>query len=196
MRVFKFMLALALMAGLTGSAVAADKYVVDKVHSSVAFSVKHNMVTTVKGEFREFAGEIMLDEMDPTKSSVMVTIQTASINTGNEGRDKHLRSADFFDAENNTEITFKSSRIEKQGMGYVAHGTLTMRGVSKEIALPFELTGPINPGRGKLIGVSAALTINRKDYGINWHRVLDIGGVAVSDEVKIELNVEAGQPKG
>ncbi|HCQ00844.1 MAG TPA: polyisoprenoid-binding protein, partial [Candidatus Latescibacteria bacterium] len=98
MRLFKFVLVLALMTGLTGSTMAADKYVIDKVHSSIAFSVKHMMISTVKGGFDDFSGEIMLDENDITKSSVMVTIQTASINTGNEGRDKHLKSPDFFDA--------------------------------------------------------------------------------------------------
>jgi polyisoprenoid-binding protein YceI len=196
MKLFKSMLALALVAGLAGSAMAADKYVIDLVHSSVEFSVKHNMVSTVKGEFDTFSGEIMLDEKDLSNSSVMVTIETASINTGNDGRDKHLKSADFFDAANNVEITFKSTRVEKKGMGFVAHGMLTMRGVSKEVSLPFELNGPVNPGRGNLIGVSTALVINRKDYGISWHRVLDIGGVAVSDEVKIEINLEAGQAKG
>ena len=195
MRLFKFVLALVLMTGLTGSTMAADKYVIDKVHSSIAFSVKHMMISTVKGGFDDFSGEIMLDENDITKSSVMVTIQTASINTGNEGRDKHLKSPDFFDATNNVEITFKSSRIEKKDGGFIAYGTLTMRAISKEIALPFELAGPVDPGRGKLIGVAATLTINREDYDIKWNRVMDIG-VAVSNEVKIELNLEAGQPKG
>ena len=98
MRLFEFVLALALMTGLTGSTMAADKYVIDKVHSSITFSVKHMMISTVKGGFDDFPGEIMLDENDITKSSVMVTIQTASINTANEGRDKHLKSPDFFDA--------------------------------------------------------------------------------------------------
>ena len=195
MRLFKFVLVRSLMTGLTGSTIAADKYVIDKVHSSIAFSVKHMMISTVKGGFDDFSGEIMLDENDITKSSVMVTIQTASINTGNEGRDKHLKSPDFFDATSNVEITFKSSRIEKKDGGLIAYGTLTMRAISKEIALPFELAGPVDPGRGKLIGVAAPLTINREDYDIKWNRVMDIG-VAVSNEVKIELNLEAGQPKG
>ena len=122
--------------------------------------------------------------------------QLASINTGSDGRGKHLRGPDFFDAANNAEITSKSSRVEKKGMGYVAYGMLTMHGVSKEIALLFELAGPVNPGRSNLIGVSTALTVNRKYYGIKWNRVLDIGSVVVGDEVKIEINLEAEQPKG
>lgn len=195
MKIVKFMLALALAVGLTGSVLAADKYVIDRSHSSVGFSVRHMMVSNVKGQFDAFSGEIMLDEQDMSKSSVMVTIKTASINTANSGRDDHLRSPDFFDAENNEEITFKSTRVEKKGMGYVAHGTLTLRGVSKEIALPFELAGPVDPGRGKMIGVAAAMTINRKDFNVNWNRTLDIG-VAVSDEVKIDINLEAKQAKG
>lgn len=125
----------------------------------------------------------------------MVTIKTASISTDNEGRDNHLKSPDFFDAANNPEVTFKSSRIEKKGDGYIAHGILTLRGVSKEIALPFTLGGPMAGQRGKVLGVDASTTINRQDYGVKWSRTLDAGGLAVSDEVKIELNIEANEVK-
>ena len=195
MKLLNYALVLATTACIAGNALAADKFVIDKVHSSIGFSVKHLMVSTVRGNFTDFMGEIMLDSADMTKSSVMVTIKTASINTDNEGRDNHLKSPDFFDAANNPEITFKSSRIEKKGDGYVAYGMFMMHGVSKEIALPFTLGGPMAGQRGKVLGVDASTTINRQDYGVKWSRTLDAGGVAVSDEVKIELNIEAGEAK-
>ncbi len=153
MKLLNFALAIATTACIAGNAVAADKYVIDKVHSNIGFSVKHLMVSTVRGNFTDFMGEIMLDPMDMTKSSVMVTIKTASISTDNEGRDNHLKSPDFFDVANNPKVTFKSSRIEKKGDAYVAHGMLTLRGVSKEVALPFTLGGPLPGQRGKVLGV-------------------------------------------
>jgi len=177
---FRFVLTLGVVAFLTGNAVAAEKYNIDKVHSSVGFAVRHNMVSMVKGSFTDYMGEIMLDPSDITKSSVTVTIKTASINTANKGRDNHLRSPDFFDAPTYPEITFKSTRIEKKNTGWVAHGSFTMHGVTKEIALPFTLTGPIMDGRGKLIGIESSTTINRQDYGVKWSRILDAGGVAVA----------------
>jgi polyisoprenoid-binding protein YceI len=195
MRFPKYLLTLAVSVGLTGNAMAVEKYAIDRVHSNVGFAVKHLMVSTVRGHFTDFSGEIMLDPADITKSSVTVTIKTASIDTENEQRNNHLRSADFFDAVTYPEITFTSSRIEKQGDGYVAHGTLTMRGVSKEVALPFTLTGPMQGMRGKVLGVDATMTLNRQDYGIAYNRTLDTGGVVVGNEVKVELNIEAGEVK-
>ena len=116
-------------------------------------------------------------------------IKTTSIDTGVEGRDKHLRTADFFDAEKNPEITFKSSRIQKKGKGFIAHGTFTMHGVSKEIVLPFQVNGvDRNPATGKtVLGVTARTTINRRDYGINYSRK-DLPNF-VGDMVEIELNI-------
>ena len=194
-KLLSYALALATTACIAGNAIAADKFVIDKNHSSIGFSVKHLMVSTVKGHFGDFTGEIMLDATDMTKSSVTVTIQTASISTGVEGRDNHLKSLDFFDVAKNPAITFTSSRVEKKGDGYVAYGMFMMSGVSKEIALPFSLTGPLARQGGKILGADASLTINRQDYGVKWSRAMDGGGFVVSDEVKIELNVEAGTPK-
>lgn len=194
MKWFKYALSAAAVLCLANGAAAADKYMIDKVHSNLGFSVKHNMVSTVRGNFTDFTGEIMLDAMDMTKSTVMVTIKTASISTGAEGRDNHLKSPDFFDAATYPEITFKSTRIEKKSDGWVAHGMFTMHGVTKEIALPFNFNGPFTGGRGKLIGVDASTMINRQDYGVKWSRVLDFG-VVVSDEVKIDLSVEANEAK-
>ncbi len=166
-------------------------YKLDPAHTGVGFAVKHLTVSTVRGQFGEFTGEFSVDEKDLTKSSFEVHIKTASINTQNDRRDTHLKSADFFDAANNPEIVFKSKRIEKKGDGYVALGDLTIRGVTKEVALPFTLAGPINgPGGLPRYGVEATTTVNRQDFGVSWNRSLDGGGLVVSDEVKIEINGE------
>ncbi|HXF04521.1 MAG TPA: YceI family protein [Blastocatellia bacterium] len=183
---------LVFVASLTSSARGADTYVIDVSHSWIGFSVRHMMVTNVRGRFTDFSGTILYDEQDITKSSVSVTIKTASINTENADRDRHLRSADFFDAEKYPEITFVSKRIEKRGADYVCIGTLTIRGVSREVAIPFTITGKVKDQRGNTrIGVEASLTINRQDFGVTWNRALDAGGVVVGNDVKIELNIEA-----
>lgn len=171
---------------------SADTYQIDTAHSWIGFSVRHMMVTNVRGRFTDFSGTIVYDEQDITKSSVSVTIKTASINTENADRDRHLRSADFFDVEKYPEITFVSQRIEKRGDGYLCIGTLSIRGVSREVAIPFTVTGKVKDQRGNTrIGVEASLTINRQDYGVTWNRALDAGGVVVGNDVKIELNIEA-----
>jgi len=180
---------------LCGSALAADEFKIDPVHSTVAFSVKHMVVNTVHGRFNDYNGSILLDEKDPSKSSVDVTIKTASINTDNSQRDGHLKSPDFLDAQKYPEITFKSTSVEKKGDGFVAHGTLTIRGVSKNVDLPFKLNGPINAGNATLLGAEASLTINRQDYGVSWSKTLDGGSLVVSNDVKIDINVEAKQAK-
>ncbi len=170
----------------------ADEFVIDPVHSSIEFSVRHMMVTNVRGRFREFSGTIFYDEKDVTKSSVRVAIKTASIDTGNTDRDNHLRSPDFFDAAKYPEITFVSTRIEKRGDEYVCIGTLTIRGVSREVAIPFRILGVVRDQRGNTrLGVEAGLTINRLDYGVSWSRALEGGGLVVGNDVKVELNVQA-----
>lgn len=176
-----------------GSALAADEYKIDPNHSSVNFSVTHMVVSTVNGRFAAYEGKIVYDEKDPSKSSVNVTIQTASITTDNPARDNHLRSPDFLDAQNNPTITFQSKSVERKGDNYVAHGTLTIRGVSKDVDLPFELKGPVDTGKGKIVGAHASLAINRKDYNVSWSGTMDKGQLVVSNEVKIDLNVEAHQ---
>ncbi|HET7871244.1 MAG TPA: YceI family protein, partial [Terriglobales bacterium] len=135
------------------------------------------------------------DDKDPSKSSVDVTIKSASINTDNGQRDGHLKSPDFLDAQKFPEITFKSKSVEKRADGFVAHGVLTIRGVSKDVDLPFKLNGPIGVGGGNLLGAEATLTINRQDYGVSWSKALDSGGLVVANDVKIDINVEAKQVK-
>ncbi|KAA3656958.1 MAG: polyisoprenoid-binding protein [Calditrichaeota bacterium] len=176
---------------LASTSFAAENYKTDRAHSSVEFVVRHFMINKVRGEFKDFTATATYDAEDMSKWSVSATIQTASIDTENEKRDNHLRSPDFFDAENNAEITFTSKSITKNGDEYVAVGDFTMRGVTKEIQLPFTITGKItDPWGNERIGIESSLTINRQDYGVSWSKSMDNGGLVVSDEVKIELNME------
>jgi len=194
MRIRKFLVLSLAVAAMGASALAADEYKIDPVHSTVGFNVKHMMVSTVHGRFNDFSGQILYDDKDPSKSSVKVTIKAASINTDNTGRDTDLRSPNFLDVEKFPEITFQSKSVERKGDAYVAHGTLTIHGVAKDVDLPFSLNGPLTTPRGKVLGADAGLTINRMDYGVSWSRSLDGGGMVVSNDVKIELNVEARTP--
>jgi polyisoprenoid-binding protein YceI len=183
-------MALAAMA-FAPAAHAQDSYTIDPVHSSIGFKVKHMMVSDVKGSFDTYSGTIALDPKNIENSSVEITIESASISTRNEKRDGHLKSPDFFDVEKNPTLTFKSKKVAKKGEGWVAIGDLTIRGVTKEIELPFTLTGPVSVGNASIIGVSASTEINRQDFGVSWNKTLDAGGVVVSDKVRIELEVEA-----
>jgi len=171
-------------------AFAGDKYELDLAHSSVGFSAKHLVISNTKGQFKEFTGIIILDEKNISKSSVNVTIKTASISTDNERRDNHLKSADFLDVEKHPEITFKSKSVMKTDDGYRMVGNLTIHGVTKEVTIPFTLVGPVE-AMGTRIGLEASLTIKRLDYGVSWSKTLDNGGLVVSNEVKITLEVEA-----
>ncbi len=179
---------------LTSPVFAADQYTIDPQHTDVGFAVQHLVISNVRGNFTDVSGKILYDEADITKSSVNVTIKTASIDTHNADRDKHLRSPDFFDVTKYPEITFQSRGIEKHGDGYLCIGTLTMHGVSKKIGIPFQITGKIKDPRGNTrIGVEAALTLNRQDFGISWNKAMDNGGLMVGNKVKINLSVEAIQ---
>lgn len=167
---------------------------IDNVHSHVSFSVKHLMVTTVRGKFTSYRGTVRLDPKDFTRSKFEGEIDVASVDTGNVDRDNHLRTNDFFDAPNFPKITFKSTRIEaKSDPGeYVVHGDLTIRGVTKPVALDAEFRGTSKSPYGQTVaGIGVLGTINRKDFGVNFNAVLETGGVAVSEKVKLELDIEA-----
>lgn len=180
----------------SGALFAADEYTIDTAHSTVEFAVRHMVISTVKGTFADFSGVVTYDPKDVTKSTVDVTIKTASINTNNEKRDNHLRSADFFDADKYPEITFKSSKIENTKDGLVMKGTLTIRGVSKEVSMPLQLTDTMTDPWGSIrFGAETGLEINRQDYGVSWNNVMDNGGLVVSDNVKISISVELVQKK-
>jgi len=173
-------------------------YPIDSNHSTVGFSVPiFGGLSQVTGKFTDFAITLNHDEKDVTKSAVSVVIKATSVNTGIEGRDKHLRTADFFDVEKFPEITFKSERIEKKGKQFIAHGPLTMHGVTKEIALPFTITGTSkNPTNNKyIIGYSAHTVLNRRDFGINYSRQDLPTFVGDNITIDIELVTRALEPK-
>ena len=171
---------------------AADTYQIDTAHTSVAFSIRHMTISTVRGSFQDFSGTLLYDEQNLANSSVDVTIQAASINTDNEKRDTHLKSADFFDVEKYPTLTFKSKQIKKQDDGFVAVGDLTMHGVTKVVEIPFTFIGKVTDPWGKTrIGFDGETSLNRKDYGLTWGNVMDNGGLVVGEEVKISLSVQA-----
>jgi polyisoprenoid-binding protein YceI len=165
----------------------------DPAHSAAHFSVRHLMISNVRGEFTKLSGSAVLNPADPSKSTVEVTIQTASINTREPQRDEHLRSADFLDAANYPTITFKSKRNEAVELEYYKlTGDLTIRGVTKEVTLEVEgPTPPVKDPWGNVrAGVTASTKINRKDFGLVWNALVEGGGVMVGEEVKITIEAE------
>jgi len=179
------------VAVLAGARPAPERYEIDPAHTYIGFTAKHMLVMNVRGRFNRFSGHITLDPQDITKSSADVTIEAASIDTGNERRDEHLRSADFFEAEKYPTIRFVSRRVEKQAESLTLVGDLIIRDVTREVAIPFELTSPVAAANRKSIGVEASLRINRFDYGLTWNRTIETGGLVVGEEIRIDLKVEA-----
>ena len=181
---------------MASPALAADTYTFDKAHTTVGFQVRH-IVTNVGGKFQDFAGTIQVDRAKPESSSVEFTIQAASINTNEPKRDEHLKSPDFFDVAKNPTITFKSTSVKATGKdAFEVTGNLTMRGVTKQVTLPVTLLGEAkDPWGNDKIGFETSTTLNRKDYGINWNKALDNGGLLVADEVKVQISVEANKVK-
>jgi polyisoprenoid-binding protein YceI len=165
---------------------------IDTVHTHLGFSVRHLMVSTVRGQFRSYSGKVALDPVDFTKSTIEGEVEVKSVDTGNEQRDGHLRTNDFFDAENHPKITFKSTRIEKKGDGeFVVHGDLQVRGVTKNVAFETEFHGTSKSPYGHTVaGLHAQTTVNRKDFGVVYNAVLETGGVAIAEKVKIEIDAE------
>ena len=175
MRKKAILTALVLILGL-GTVAAQGTYGIDSVHSNVGFKVRH-LVSKTSGEFTDFDGMIVADFGNLDASSVEFTVQTASVDTKNEKRDGHLRSADFFDAEKYPEIVFKSSKITKiDDDSFAVTGALAMHGVNKEITLRVDFLGEIKAMGGTRAGYELTTTLNRKDFGISWNRALDAGG--------------------
>ncbi len=177
---------------------SASEWTIDPAHSSATFSVKHLMVSTVRGGFRDVKGTLVLDEQDITRSKVDVTLDARTIDTGIEKRDEHLRSADFFDVEKFPTITFTSTRVAPAAGGALkVTGNLTMHGVTKPVVLSVEpLSGTIQDPHGRTVrGASATALIDRRDWGLTWNAALEAGGVAVAHEVKLALDVELAQVK-
>jgi polyisoprenoid-binding protein YceI len=183
------MIALALA---VATAASAAQYEIDKTHSSVGFKVKHMMVSNVRGGFGDFAGSFTWEAAKPTEATVNATIQMGSVDTGNENRDKHLLSPDFFDAAAFPTMTFVSTKVEPKGADrYALHGDLTLRGVTKPVVLDLTFVGEmVDTKAGARTGWEATGVINRRDFGVNFSKVLDNGGLAVGDEVTIELAIE------
>lgn len=208
-RVFKTTMVTAALAGLpaavvlaqapaapakTAAAAGVETFMVDPVHSDATFQIRH-FVSKVRGRFGDFAGTVMLDRAHPEASSVEFRIKAASINTDNANRDTHLRSADFFDAEKNPEISFKSTRIAARAQNqYDVTGNFTLRGVTREITLPVTFLGFATDKHGtEKAGFEINTVINRKDYGIVWNQALDTGGAMLGDDVQVSLNIEANK---
>jgi polyisoprenoid-binding protein YceI len=162
----------------------------DPSHSEIGFSVRHLMVSKVRGRFTKFEGEVVT-AADPLESRVDVTIDVDSIVTGDENRDTHLRSADFFDVANNPKMTYRSTGVRQEGDRYVVDGELSLHGVTRPVPLTVELNGFIDSPMGTRVGFSATSEINRKDFGIEFNMPLEGGGVVVGDKVTIALEIEA-----
>jgi polyisoprenoid-binding protein YceI len=167
-------------------------YQIDRAHSEATFQVRH-LLSKVRGRFSDFSGTIQFDEGAPERSSVDFTILAASIDTNEADRDKHLRSADFFDSETFPTLTFKSSSVTARGGGHFdAAGTLTIRGTSKDITIPVTYLGTARDPWGRdRAAFEAEATLNRKDFGLNWNAALETGGFLVGDEVRVSLSVQA-----
>ena len=169
----------------------AGTWTIDPTHSEVGFSVRHMMVSKVRGRFTKFSGQIVTGE-DLLSSSVTAEIDLSSIDTAAEQRDAHLRSPDFFDTDNHPLMTYRSTGIRAKGDGYIVDGELTLKGVTRSVPLTLELNGfGPDPYGGTRAGFTAKAEINRQDFGVNWNAAMESGGVVVSDKVAIQLEIEA-----
>ncbi|HLL08177.1 MAG TPA: YceI family protein [Nocardioidaceae bacterium] len=168
-------------------------YSLDVAHTRIGFSARHAMVTSVRGSFQDFEGTAHLDAADPTKSSAKLTIQVASLTTGQEQRDAHLRSPDFFDVETYPEITFESTDVEQlDGDTYRLVGDLTIKDQTQPVSVDFTFNGSAKDPFGNLrAGFEGRATVNRKDWGLTWNAALETGGFLVADKVKFEFDVSA-----
>lgn len=172
-------------------------YNFDKAHSFIGFKVKHMGLIEVPGFFRDFTGTVNYDAKDVTKSTVEFSAKVTSVDTGVAGRDKHLRTADFFEVEKFPDMTFKSTKVEKKGNSLTVTGDLTMKGVTKSVAIPFQIAGwlPADERSGGKMGITGETAINRRDFGVNYGTTLPSGIAALSDDIKVVLQIEAGKAK-
>ena len=179
----------------TGTATETGKttWVIDTAHSHVGFGIKHLMIATVRGSFTQVNGTVTVDENDPASASIDITIPTASVTTGDEKRDGHLRSPDFFDVERYPNMTFRGKRVEARSKEtFRVVGDLTIRDVTREVELNLEFTGSaVDPWGGQRVGFEGETVVNRKDWGLNWNVALEAGGILVSEKVKLKLDIAA-----
>lgn len=167
-------------------------YAIDPAHTSIEFVVRHLMITKVRGRFAGVSGTIELAPGSDVPAAVQARIEAETIDTRESQRDTHLKSADFFEVDKHPALEFVSTRIEGTPDDFTIHGNLTIHGVTRDVALKAEFEGRgADPWGGQRIGYSASTTINRKDFGLTWNGTLETGGVMVSDEVRIELDVQA-----
>lgn len=197
---FVRLLAIAVLAAPTLGAAAPATWNVDPAHTQTTFTVRHLGLTDVTGEFKSTAGTVVLDDADPAKAQVEATVDARTIHTREDRRDAHLRSPDFFDVEKFPTITFRSTKVEKVADGrYKVSGDLTLHGVTKPVVFDATLTGPVKGMMGEARrGATATTTINRKDFGLNWSKMVEAVPV-VSDDVRIAIEaelVQAGTGKG
>lgn len=173
--------------------IPGGEYKIDPAHSVIGFAIRHYEISLVRGRFKDFTGTIRYNDSDVTKSSVEFTAKIESIDTGVDARNAHLRTADFFDATKYPEMTFQSTKVERKGKDqFVLYGDFTLKGVTKQIALPFSIAGAIKDAQGNTrFGVAAQAKIDRRDYGITWGHTLANGGFDVGNEVAIDLQLEA-----
>jgi len=174
----------------------ADVWNVDPNHSSMGFTVKHMVITKVNGEFKDYTGKIEFDGKDVSSGKAEFVIQAKSITTGNDKRDGHLRSPDFFAVDSFPTLTFKSKKVEKvDSTHFKLIGDLTMRGVTKEVTFDCTFNGVVQAFGDTRASFSAATTVNRQDYGVNWSKTLDNGGLIAGNDVDIHLEIEAVKAK-
>jgi len=167
-------------------------YTLDPSHTRIGFSARHAMVTKVRGNFEQFEGSAHVDTANPANSSVTVTIEAASVTTGNEQRDGHLKTPDFFDIANYPQITFVSTDVERDGAEWAITGDLTINGVTKSVTVPFEETGSAkDPFGNTRVGFEGEVTIDRTDWNLSFNAALETGGVLVSEKVKLEFDISA-----
>ena len=170
---------------------ATTKWTIDPTHSEVGFKVKHMMFTNVSGQFDTYDATITTEDFDFTTSKIEFSADIDSINTGNSDRDNHLKSADFFDAEKNPKLTFVSSSLVKKGDDYELTGELTVNGITKTVKLETEVSGLLkDPWGNTKVGLNATGKINRTDFGLTWNSALETGGVLVSEEVKLNIELQ------
>ena len=181
---------------LAAAGLNAEQYNIDAAHSKAQFSVKHLMVSNVRGEFGKMSGTVFFDDKNPDATRIDATLDAATINTGVTKRDDHLRSPDFFDTAKFPTLSFKSKSAKKTADGLAVTGDLTMHGVTKEVVLNVE--GPSaeikDPWGSQRRGATATAKINRRDFGLSWGQALEAGGVVVGDQIAITIDVEATKP--
>ncbi|HEV7331872.1 MAG TPA: YceI family protein [Flavisolibacter sp.] len=171
---------------------ATTKWILDPTHSELQFKVKHLMISNVSGSFKNFRAEVETEENDFSKARVVLTAEMASVFTNNEQRDNHLRTSDFFAVDNHPQLTFRSTRVEKlDNDTFTLLGELTLKGITKPVTLRVDFSGVTNdPWGNERAGFTVSGKLNRKDWGVNYNALLETGGVALSEEVKINAEIQ------